>query len=332
MAVRLLVDGELRLLRAAGGEEVVIARTTHRGACSGAVRAHVREAVPDHETTVLAVRASRFLRLRAADSRTSVREQSPMAARLLDGLCTGVRDSEATLRQREHLAQLGALSANPAHDLKDPAAAAVRATAQLRERVAGTRHELGLLATGGTDPEAIGQLVELVEQVVERAAETLGPLGALEESDLEEELADHLQGLGVAGAHDLAPVFAAAGRDVGRVDEIAGQVGGPHRDGAFRWLAHALETEALVEEVEDASTRTSTLVGAVEQYSHVDAAAHADVDLHPGLDSTAVVLGHEQGGGATVRREHDRELPPVPGHAGELNTTSTARLPLVVSP
>ena len=321
-AVWLLVDGELRLLRAAGGEEVVITQTTHRGAYSGAIRAYVIDAVPHYETSMLAVAASRFLRLPAADFTTFMRGEFPMAVHLLDGLYIGVRNSEATLRQREHLAQLGALSANLAHELNNPAAAAVRATAQLRERVAGMRHKLGLLATGGIDPEAIGQLVEVQEQVVERAAKERAPLGALEESDLEEELADHLEGLGVAGPYDLAPVFAAAGLDVARVEEIAGRVGGPHRDGAFRWLAYALETEALMDEIEDASTRISTLVGAVKQYSHMDAAAHAEVDLHPGLDSTVVMLGHKLGG-VTVHREYDRALPRVPAYAGELNQVWT---------
>ncbi len=321
-AVWVLLDGELRLLRASAGEEVLITQTSHTGAYSGAIRAYVDQPAPAYESSVVCVRASRFLRLPATAFATFMREQLPMAVHLLDGLYIGVRTSEATMRQREHLAQLGSLSANLAHELNNPAAAAVRATAQLRERVAGMRHELATIAAGGVDPAAIGRLVAVQEEVVERAAETREPLGVLAESDLEDEVADHLEGLGVAGALDLAPVLAAAGVDTARLDEIAGRVGGAHRDGAFRWLAHALETEALVDEIEDASTRISTLVGAVKQYSHMDQATHSDVDLHPGLDATVVMLGHRLGG-ITVRREYDRALPRVPAYAAELNQVWT---------
>ena len=321
-AVWLLLDGEVRLLRASAGEEVVVTQTSHTGAYAGAIRAYVNQPSTDYEASMVCVRASRFLRLPAGDFAAFMREQFPMAVHLLDGLYVGVRNSEATLRQREHLAQLGSLSANLAHELNNPAAAAVRATAQLRERVAGMRHKLAMIAEGGIDPAAISRLVAVQEEVVEHAAKARDPLGALAESDLEDELADHLEGLGVAGALDLAPVLAAAGVDAARLDEIAERVGPAHRDGAFRWLAYALETEALMDEIEDASTRISTMVGAVKQYSHMDQATHAEVDLHPGLDSTVVMLGHKLGG-VTVRREYDRALPRVPAHAAELNQVWT---------
>jgi C4-dicarboxylate-specific signal transduction histidine kinase len=66
-----------------------------------------------------------------------------MACTCWTGCTSGIRNSEGTFRQREHLARLGTLSANLAHELNNPAAAAVRATGQLRERVAGMRHKLG---------------------------------------------------------------------------------------------------------------------------------------------------------------------------------------------
>ena len=321
-AVWVLVDGEVQLLRASAGEEVVITQTSHTGAYAGAIRAYVNQPSPAYETSMLCVRASRFMRLPATAFATFMRERLPMAVHLLDGLYIGVRNSEATMRQREHLAQLGSLSANLAHELNNPAAAAVRATAQLRERVAGMRHKLGMIAQGGIDPAAIHRLVAVQEEVIEQAAKAREPLGVLAESDLEDEIADRLEGLDVAGALELAPVLAAAGVDVERLDEIARQVGEAQRDGAFRWLAYALETEALMDEIEDASTRISTLVGAVKQYSHMDQATHTEVDLHPGLDSTVVMLGHKLSGIA-VHREYDRSLPAVPAYAAELNQVWT---------
>jgi signal transduction histidine kinase len=64
------------------------------------------------------------------------------------------------------------------------------------------------------------------------------------------------------------------------------------------------------------------MVAAVKQYSHLDQAAHQDVDLHPGLDSTLVMLGHKLAG-VRVERAYDPELPAVPAYASELNQVWT---------
>jgi signal transduction histidine kinase len=321
-ALWVLLDGGVRLSRTVVGEDVVLNETTQPGAYAGAVRAFVTGRDPTYQTSLATTVPSRLLRLPAADFATFVREGCPMAVHLLDGLYVGIRNSEATLRQREHLAQLGTLSANLAHELNNPAAAAVRATEQLRSRVAGMRHKLGLLAEGGIDPVLIARMVQVQDAAVERAAKRRPALTALEETDLEDALADRLTDRGVTGAYDLAPVFAAAGMDPQWVDDVADEVGAGSVDPAFRWLAYTLETEALLDELEDTSTRIFTLVGAVKQYSRVDDAGHRESDLHAGLDSTAVMLGHKLSG-VVVRRSYDRSLPPVPGYAAELNQVWT---------
>ena len=43
-------------------------------------------------------------------------------------------------------------------------------------------------------------------------------------------------------------------------------------EGAVRWLNYTLETELLMNEIEDATTRISALVGAAKQYSQMDRA------------------------------------------------------------
>ncbi len=162
-ALYLLLEGELRMLRNVSGEETTVLTTSHRGAYSGAMRAYVAGDHEAYQNSLVTTRPSRFLRLRADDFAELMREWFPMATHLLDGLYVGVRRSEGTLRQREHLAQLGVLSANLAHELNNPAAATVRATAQLRERVAGMRHKLGMIAQGPIDRRTIAALVSLQE-------------------------------------------------------------------------------------------------------------------------------------------------------------------------
>ena len=58
-------------------------------------------------------------------------------------------------------------------------------------------------------------------------------------------------------------------------------------DGAVRWLDYTLETELLMNEIEDSTTRISTLVGAAKQYSQMDRAPHQVLDVHELLDEHA---------------------------------------------
>jgi signal transduction histidine kinase len=247
----------------------------------------------------------------------------PMAVHLLDGLFLGVRNAEATVRQREHLAQLGTLSANLAHELNNPAAAASRAAGQLRERVAAMRHKLAAIADGTVTPAAMAKLVACQEAAVELSAKNRGvPRTAVQEADLEDALVDRLDELGVPGGYDLAPVFVSAGLDVAWLDSVVGTVGSHPLDGGLRWLAYTLETESLMDEIEDSTTRIGTLVTAVKQYSSIDSASVQEVDVHPGLDSTVVMLGHKLQG-VQVVREYDRSLPRVPAYPAELNQVWT---------
>ena len=322
-ALYVLLDGGLLLTKHHDGEDVVINETTYRGAYSGATRAYATGHPQDLQTTLRTTRPSRFLRLSAEDFATLVQHQCPMAVHLLDGLYEGVRATESAMRQREHLVQLGHLSANLAHELNNPAAAAVRATEQLRGRMGAMRHKLGLLADSGLSPELVSRLVATQEVAVERSMKPRPDLTALEESDLEDAIADRLEEVGVDNAYDLAPVFAAAGMDAQWVDDVVEQVdSGLEWSAAFGWLRYTLETETLMTEIEEAATRISSLVGAVKQYSHMDQAQHQDLDVKPGIESTLVMLARKLSG-IEVHREYAAALPVVPGYPAELNQVWT---------
>jgi signal transduction histidine kinase len=322
-ALYVLLDGGLLLTRHADNEDLVINDTTQRGAYAGAVRAYAVGHPQEYQTTLRTTRPSRFLRLSSEHFATLVQQQCPMAVHLLDGIYEGVRATESAMRQREHLIQLGHLSAHLAHELNNPAAAAVRATEQLRGRMGAMRHKLGLLAEGGLSPELVSRLVRTQDVAVERALKPRPDLTALEEADLEDAIADRLTDVGVDQAYDLAPVFAAAGMDAQWVDDVVERVdSGLEWNAAFGWLRYTLETETLMDEIEEAATRISSLVGAVKQYSHMDQAQHQDLDVKPGIESTLVMLARKLSGIA-VHREYAAGLPQVPGYPAELNQVWT---------
>ena len=229
-----------------------------------------------------------------------------------------MRASQAIVGQRERLLSLGRLSAGLTHELNNPAAAAVRATAALRERVSKMRRKLAHLATADVDPEALVVLTELQEEAVERMAkaEKLTPMQVGEAEDELERLAGRSR-----RRRRLGP-GAGAGR--GRGQDRTGWTRSPTRvpeallaDG-IHWVAYALETEQLMIEIEDSTDRISTLVGAAKQYSQLDRAAHQDIDVRDGLNSTLMMLRPQDQGVGTSRvvKEYAEDLPLVPGLPG----------------
>ncbi|SDU12554.1 ATP-binding protein [Jiangella alkaliphila] len=321
-ALWVLLDGTLRLMRHTDDDgAVTVNETDYRGSYAGAVRAFATSAAAVYQTSLVAVTPCRFLRYPAEAFADLVRQWFPMAIHLFDGLYLGIRTTEATVRQREHLAQLGTLSANLAHELNNPAAATVRAAGQLRDRVAHMRQKLGAIASGTLEPAVIARLIEIQERAVEIASKKREPLTALQETDLEDELTDHLEALGFPYAVDVAPVFVSAGLDPTFFDDVAAEVG-DSLPSALAWLGYTLETEALMDEIEDASNRISTLVASVKQYTHLDQAAHQEIELHPGIESTLVMLGHKLAE-VEVHRDYDTTLPLVPAFAAELNQVWT---------
>ena len=90
----------------------------------------------------------------------------------------------------------------------------------------------------------------------------------------------------------------------------------------MRWLNYTLETELLMNEIEDSTTRISTLVGAAKQYSQMDRAPYQVLDVHELLDSTLIMLSRKIGG-VKVVKDYDRSLPDVPVYGAELNQVWT---------
>jgi signal transduction histidine kinase len=223
--------------------------------------------------------------------------------------------------QRQQLLALGALSAGLTHELNNPAAAAMRATAALRGRVAGMRQKLAMLAKEDVDPRLLRLLVDVQEEAVQAVPEA-PKLTPIQESERENALNDWLDEHEAPNGWELAPIFVGAGITPEFLDKLAYQAPPAMLEGAVRWLAYTLETELLMNEITDSVTRISSLVAAAKQYSNMDRAPHERVDIHAGLKSTLVMLASKLEG-IEVVKDFDRSLPKAPVYAGELNQVWT---------
>ncbi|MFD2419396.1 ATP-binding protein [Amycolatopsis pigmentata] len=317
-----LLAGALRLTKQVSGAEVEVTRSDQRGAYCGATRFYYGNNQEPYAMSVHAITDLDFLTLPAADFAERFRSWFPMATHLLEGSYLGWRNADAVIGARRRLLALGELAAGLTHELNNPAAAAVRATASLRERVAGMRHKLAILAKKDIDPDLLEQLIDVQEELVKQV-DAAEPLTAMAQADREDEIGDWLDEHGIEQGWDLASIFTSAGLTPDSLDGVLSSVGEDLIDGALRWLAYALETEMLMGEIEDSTTRISSLVGAAKQYSQMDRAPHQWIDVHDGLDSTLVMMGSKIGQGITVVKDYDRSLPSVPAYAGELNQVWT---------
>jgi signal transduction histidine kinase len=318
-----LLEGTTVMSRRVGVDDVDVTRTSERGVYAGAFNSYLGDRVPQvYNNTLRVTVPSRFFVLDSVVFAQLMREWFPMAVHLLEGLFFGIKSTRQAIGQRERLLALGTLSAGLTHELNNPAAAAVRATSALRERVAGMRHKLGMIAAGPYNRATLETLIRLQEDAVEHVSKA-AMLSPIETSDREDAVADWLEDHGIAGGWDLAPTFVQAGLEAGWLDKVAVIVDDDVLEGALRWLNYTVETELLMKEIEDSTGRISTLVTAAKQYSQLDRAPFQIVDVHELLESTLLTLGGKIGPGIKVVKDYDRALPPIPAYAAELNQVWT---------
>ncbi|WP_438828017.1 ATP-binding protein [Streptomyces tropicalis] len=317
-----LVEGTVVLSRRVGGDDVEVTRTSQRGAYAGAMQAYLGDRVRQaYNNSLRVTEPTRFFVLPADTFADIMQEWFPMAVHLLEGLFFGAKSAQAVIGQRERLLALGSLSAGLTHELNNPAAAAVRATASLRERVARMRHKLAVIAGGTFSRDALAGLIELQERTAERVTKAPS-LSPLEATDREDALSDWFDDHGLDNGWQVAPTFVQAGLDVDWLEQVAAAVDAEILPGAVGWIGYTVETELLMNEIADSTTRISHLVDAAKQYSQLDRAPYQVADVHELLDSTLLMLSGKIGR-IEVVKEYDRTLPRIPAYPAELNQVWT---------
>ena len=317
-----LIEGTVITSRRVSGDDIEVSRTSQPGVYAGAYMAYVGDRLPQvYMNSVRVTVPSRFFVLGADCFAQIMNEWFPMAVHLLEGMFTGSQKTREVVGQRERLLALGSLTAGLTHELNNPAAAAVRATSSLRERVAGMRSKLRMLAAGKYDRATMEALVDLQQRAAERVAKA-PQLDPIEASDKEDEVSDWLEDHGCSEAWQLAPVFVQGGLYTDWLDQVQATVGDDMLEPALRWLNYTVETELLMNEIEDSTTRVSTLVGAAKQYSQLDRAPFQVVDVHDLLSSTLLMMSAKLKG-ITVNKQYDKTLPKIPAYAAELNQVWT---------
>jgi signal transduction histidine kinase len=312
-----LLEGRIDLVRRIGHEEAVMATMAEAGQWAGGFRAWDDNGVYMGSARVM--EPSRIFRLPAEELARFGQEWFPFAVHLLCGLIGTARRIEHNARQREALVALGTLAAGLAHEINNPASAAVRSVGALQQSSDDAFASLQRLAGEGISAEQFVALDGLRRSIDVTSAPTGVALAELEDS-----LTDWLTEHDIDRDWVIAPALAGAGVDAAWLDRAAAALSGSALQAGLEWVASALTTTTLIAEAQNATRRISDLVSAVKSYSQLDRAAVQDVRLVDGLESTLIMLGHRlRDGGVTVVREYDDSVPTVTANPGELNQVWT---------
>jgi signal transduction histidine kinase len=307
-----ILEGEVRFQRE--GDPDALVYTAGAGQVTGYLPysrlTHIRG-------TGRAVTPTRLMRLHKDHFPEMLQRIPQIGQRLVAIMADRIRETTRIETQRDKLAALGKLSAGLAHELNNPAAAAQRAAASLREALETVRDASIRLARHALSVEQRESILHFEREVAQLTPAV--PADPLAQSDREEQVGGWLESHQVPNAWKLAPVLVDFGIEVERLESLAAQVGTHATSDALVRIASILTISRLISEIENSTKRISDLVHAIKEYSYMDQGAMQEVDLHQGLESTLTILGHRLKGGIKVVRDYDRDLPQICAHGGELN-------------
>jgi len=286
-ALFVVLDGEMDITKRSGTSDIWLARVG-----PGSLQGEIAALEGGRRlASVHAVTEAEVLRIPVGAIRQLLGAGPDIALAVIRTAVGRLRAMEASLREREKLAGLGTLAAGLAHELNNPAAAAIRSARALGEAVASAESLPRPSPPPRPPPGAAA------------------PRSALERSDL----IDALERL--AGDADAASALADAGWTA---ETLAAQ---PPE--VIPWLAADASVHQLLGELSMAVERISEIVAAVKGYAYLDQAPVQRIDVRIGLEQTLVILRHRLREGVDVRTEFATELPEIEAYGSELNQVWT---------
>jgi len=275
-----------------------------------------------YPSTMRSVGVTRVAALPAGRFPEMLTRMPALQPRLISMMADRVRLATQLQDQTEKMAALGKLSAGLAHELNNPAAAARRAAANLRDAFGVFRQAVARLAAHALSAGQAAAIPDLEQELAHSAAATR-QMDSLERSDCEEAVAARLEQHGVDRAWELAAVLVDAGCDAAWLDGVVARFPPSALPDLLGRLSASLTIGSLLNEIENSTSRISELVRAVKEYTHMDQGPEQEIDVHDGLEGTLLILRHRLKHGITVKLDFDRSLPKVCAQGSALNQVWT---------
>ena len=263
-----------------------------------------------------AVTNGRILNFPAALFPALIQKMPELAKRLVGLMSDRIRETTRIEQQRDRLAALGKLSAGLAHELNNPASAAKRASAQLRDtlkRIKDASHDLGRREI--TLPQR-AEIEKLENSLLQQDGP---PPDALTISDLEEQIDSLLRSHDLNDMWQLASDLAHKNVKPVMLEPLFATMGKETARAALVRIAASIEIFNLLSEIENSTARISDLVRAIKEYTYMDQSPVQNVDIVKSLETTLTILNHKLKKGVTVQRDYQSVPFLVNSFGSELN-------------
>ncbi len=308
-----VLEGELQG-RLEGANENVF--TTHAGAVTGVLPYSRMKVFP---ANIRAVQPSRALTFPAAEFNDLLSYLPELGRRLVATMVDRTREATRGEQQRDRLAALGKLSAGLAHELNNPAAAARRAAARLREAVAEFRGSASRLEA----MQLTGAERTVIETFESSCCVEAPETDVLKASQLEDEIETILHQHGIQDGWQYASGLVESGVQPGPLNTMLSGVRNDVAEPALKRVSALVEIKDLLAELEDSTSKISDLVRAIKEYSYMDQAPVQDVDLTKGLENTLTIMAHKLKKGVSIKRDYHPTPLLVNSYGSELNQVWT---------
>ncbi len=252
-----------------------------------------------------AISEGRILRFPSSLFPELLQKMPELVKRLVGVMTDRVREATRMEQQRDRLAGLGKLSAGLAHELNNPAAAAKRAAAQLREtlhRIKEASLQLGRRELTPTQKAEIEKLESSFTQNDSPPPDTLAI------SDLEDQIDSLLRSHGQNDLWELSAELAQRGIQPAALESLFENLDAGTARAALVRIAASVEIASLLKEIESSTSRISELVRAIKEYTYMDQSPVQNVDVVKSLETTLTILNHKLKRGVTVQRDYQ----PIP--------------------
>ncbi len=263
-----------------------------------------------------AVGRTRIAVMPATELRELVYRAPNLAQKLVGEMTDRTREMARSEERTAKMLALGKLSAGLAHELNNPASAALRSATLLREALNNRRRESIALRGHLISPEIQERMNRLSETIAECGGGA-SKLDALQRADLESELADWLEERNFTG--DLAGDLVEAGILADDLKPLTNSLSHEDSQHGIQILVYDHQILCLTREIEEASRRISDLIQAVKAYSYMDKTPISEVDVEYGIDVTLRMFQHQLKHGFEVKKQFAGNLPKIPANGSELN-------------
>jgi signal transduction histidine kinase len=262
----------------------------------------------------------RLLKFPAALFPELIQKMPELTATLVAMMSDRIREGTRIEQQRDRLVSLGKLSAGLAHELNNPASAAKRAAGQMRDALARMRDANAALWRLSFDDSEKSRIEE-VEGALLRSG--VARFEALALSDLEERLESILRSHGQDNSGELSAALARCNMSPDELASLLTELAPATARDAIMRIAATAELANLLNTMENGTSRISSLVQTVKEYTNMDQAPVQNVDVVRSLETTLGILTHRLKPHINVKRDY-QPIPLLVNTAGtELNQVWT---------